>query len=279
MTELLLLCAFSMAAGFVDAVVGGGGLIQLPAALLLMPGVPYPVLLGTNKFASLFGTTIAVQRYARHVQIDWRTVGPAAGAAFLFAFLGSRMVTLLDPALLRPLVLGLLILVAIYVFFVKELGLVHKPKHAPRKARLLGILVGALLGFYDGFFGPGTGSFLIFAFVGLFGFNFLSASASAKTVNLSTNSRVAHLLLRHRQHPLWRRPRDGGVEHRRRVARHPARDCERQPICARLLSADRLRPDREARADDVDWLTRTLLTSARARDNSPYHQIADTTAE
>jgi hypothetical protein len=192
MTELVLLCAFSMAAGFVDAVVGGGGLIQLPAALLLMPGVPYPALLGTNKFASLFGTTIAVHRYARHVKIDWRTVGPAAGAAFLFAFLGSRIVTLLDPALLRPLVLGLLVIVAIYVFFVKELGLIHKPKHAPRKARLLGIGVGALLGFYDGFFGPGTGSFLIFAFVGLFGFDFLSASASAKTVNWSTN--VASLI-------------------------------------------------------------------------------------
>jgi hypothetical protein len=84
MTEIALLCAFSMAAGFVDAVVGGGGLIQLPAALLLLPGVPYPMLLGTNKFASLFGTSIAVHRYSRHVKIDWHTIAPAAVTAFLF---------------------------------------------------------------------------------------------------------------------------------------------------------------------------------------------------
>jgi uncharacterized protein len=187
MTALLLLCGLSMAAGFVDAVVGGGGLIQLPALLILLPGVPFPTLLGTNKLASLCGTSIAVQRYARHVKIDWHTVGPAALAAFLFAFLGSRVVSLLNPALLRPLVLALLVIVAAYVFFVKEMGLIHKPKHAPRKARLLGIAVGAVLGFYDGFFGPGTGSFLIFAFVGLFGFDFLAASASAKTLNWATN--------------------------------------------------------------------------------------------
>jgi uncharacterized membrane protein YfcA len=187
MTEIALLCAFSMAAGFVDAVVGGGGLIQLPAALLLLPGVPYPMILGTNKFASLFGTSFAVQRYLRHVKIDWHTVAPAAVSAFLFAFIGSRIVTLLDPELIRPLVLGLLIVVAAYVFLVKEMGLIHKPKHVPPKSSLLGVALGAVLGFYDGFFGPGMGSFLLFAFVGVFGFDFLSASASAKVVNWATN--------------------------------------------------------------------------------------------
>lgn len=186
-TSLLLLCAFSMAAGFVDAVVGGGGLIQLPAALLLLPGVPFPTLLGTNKFASFFGTSMAVQRYSRHVAIDWRAIAPAAMAAFFFAFLGSRSVTLLDPAVLRPLVLILLVVVALYVFFIKDLGLIHQPKHAPRKTRWLAIGIGASLGFYDGFFGPGMGSFLIFAFVGILGFDFLSASASAKVINWCTN--------------------------------------------------------------------------------------------
>lgn len=187
MLTLLLLAAFSFLAGFIDAVVGGGGLIQLPAVLILLPGVPLPTLLGTNKFASFFGTSMAVQRYARHVSIDWRTIGPAAISAGVFAFLGARAVTLLNPAVLRPLVLVLLVAVAIYVFLVKELGLIHQPKHAPHKARWLGIIVGAAIGFYDGFFGPGTGSFLIFAFVGIFGFDFLSASASAKVVNWSTN--------------------------------------------------------------------------------------------
>ncbi len=185
---LLLLCTFSILAGFIDAVVGGGGLIQLPAVLILMPGVPLPTLLGTNKFASFFGTSMAVQRYARHVAIDWRTVGPAAACAAVFSFIGSRAVTLLNPAVLRPLVLVLLIAVAIYVFLVKELGVIHRPKHAPDKARLIGIAIGAAIGFYDGFFGPGTGSFLIFAFVGIFGFDFLSASASAKAVNWATNA-------------------------------------------------------------------------------------------
>ncbi|CAN5625284.1 TSUP family transporter [soil metagenome] len=189
---LLLLCAFSMLAGFIDAVVGGGGLIQLPAVMILLPGVPLPTLLGTNKLASFFGTSVAVQRYTRHVNIDWSTIVPAAVSAGVFAFLGARVVTLLNPAVLRPLVLVMLIAVAIYVFLVKDLGLIHKPKHAPDKARWLGIIIGAVIGFYDGFFGPGTGSFLIFAFVGLFGFNFLAASASAKAVNWTTN--IASLL-------------------------------------------------------------------------------------
>jgi uncharacterized protein len=187
MTLILLLAATSLVAGFVDAVVGGGGLIQIPALLILLPGVPVASILGTNKFASCAGTTVAVQRYARQVKIDWSSVLPAAVAAFVFSFLGSRTVTLLSTAFMRPIVLILLVLVAIYVFLVKDLGLVHQPKHARSKATLLGILIGAGLGFYDGFFGPGTGSFLIFLFVGVFGFDFLAASASAKVINWATN--------------------------------------------------------------------------------------------
>jgi uncharacterized membrane protein YfcA len=187
MTLIFLLCAFSLLAGFVDAVVGGGGLVVIPAMLLLLPETPIATILGTNKFASCAGTSIAVQRYARHVAIDWSIILPAALTAFAFSFLGSRTVTLLPTTFLRPIVLVLLVLVAIYVFVVKDLGVIHQPKHAPKKARLIGILIGAGLGFYDGFFGPGTGSFLIFAFVGVFGFDFLAASASAKVINLATN--------------------------------------------------------------------------------------------
>jgi uncharacterized membrane protein YfcA len=187
MTLILLLSVSSLLAGFIDAVVGGGGLIQIPAMLILLPGAPVATILGTNKFASCAGTTIAVQRYARHVAIDWATILPAAITAFAFSFLGSRTVTLLNTAFMRPIVLMLLVLVAIYVFFVKDLGLIHRPRHAPKKAKWLGVLIGAGLGFYDGFFGPGTGSFLIFLFVGVFGFDFLSASASAKVINWATN--------------------------------------------------------------------------------------------
>jgi len=176
---LIIVCLFSLLAGFIDSVVGGGGLISLPAMLILFPNLPIATILGTIKFASCAGTTIAVQRYARHVTFDWPTILPAAISAFLFAFLGARTVSLLNPAFIRPIVLVLLVVVAIYVFFVKDLGIIHQPKHPPKTERLLGILIGAGLGFYDGFFGPGTGSFLIFLFVGGFGFDFLAASASA----------------------------------------------------------------------------------------------------
>src|SRR3954468_14652138 len=105
---IFFLCAFSLLAGFIDSVVGGGGLIQIPAMLILLPGVSVATILGTNKFASCAGTTIAVQRYARHVTIDWSTVLPAALTAFAFSFLGSRTVTLLNTAFMRPIVLVLL---------------------------------------------------------------------------------------------------------------------------------------------------------------------------
>ncbi len=184
---LLLLCAFSFLAGFIDAIVGGGGLVQIPALLILLPGEAIPTLFGTNKFASAAGTTLATIQYSRRVRLDWQIMGPAALTAFAFAWLGSKMVTLVNPALLRPVILALLIAVAIYVFVIKELGLLHAPKHPRHHARWLAMLTGAALGFYDGFFGPGTGSFLIIIFVGIFGFDFLFASASAKVINLATN--------------------------------------------------------------------------------------------
>ena len=182
-----ILCCFSFLAGFIDAIVGGGGLLQLPALLVLLPGVPVTTILGTNKVASIAGTSMAAWRYGRHVAIDWHIIGPAAITAFCFSYLGSRCINLLDPALLRPLILILLICVAIYIGLMKSTGLVHTPRHAPVKARWIAVVSGAVLGFYDGFFGPGTGSFLIFIFVGLFGFDFLAASASAKVINVGTN--------------------------------------------------------------------------------------------
>src|SRR3954469_15828941 len=102
---LFLICASSFLAGFIDSVVGGGGLIQIPAMLILLPGLPVATILGTNKFASCAGTSIAVQRYARHVAFDWSTILPAALAAFIFSFLGSRTVAILNTALMRPVVL------------------------------------------------------------------------------------------------------------------------------------------------------------------------------
>jgi hypothetical protein len=174
-------------AGLVDAVAGGGGLIQLPVLLGLLPTTPLATVFGTNKLPSFCGTGFAALRYAGRVAIPWTIVAPAAGAAFLFAYAGSRAVALLPVPVVRPLALFLLVAVTIYTWFRKDFGAVDANHPVRHRTVALALGVGALLGFYDGFFGPGTGSFLIFAFIRLFGFDFLRASASAKCVNLATN--------------------------------------------------------------------------------------------
>lgn len=185
-----LLLIFSFLAGFVDSVVGGGGLIQLPALFIFLPphlAASIPSVLGTNKFASICGTSLAACQYLTRVQLRWKIVLPAAGCAFVFAALGARTVTLLNPALLKPLILGLLVVVAIYTWRKKTFGQSVALKHSPNLQLYLGLALGSAIGFYDGFFGPGTGSFLIFMFIAVFGFDFLHASAGAKIVNFATN--------------------------------------------------------------------------------------------
>ncbi len=189
-TTLVLLGLFAFLAGFIDSIVGGGGLIQLPAMLLLLPGVPVPTIFGTGKISSLAGTLAALRRYLsgpEKLEIRWRTVALTALVAGGFALLGSRAVSHLHKEAVRPLVLGLLVLMAVYTFWRKDFGSLHAPRLHGRRELITGILLGATLGFYDGFFGPGTGSLLLFAFVGLFGYDFIAASASAKLVNVATN--------------------------------------------------------------------------------------------
>lgn len=194
--ETSWLCGFAFLAGFVDSVVGGGGLIQIPALLLLLPSSQasaVAAVLGTNKLSSICGTSMAVVQYTRRIRIQWQAMLPAAFTALVCSFLGARTVSLLHPAILKPLVLGLLIAVALFTFVRKDLGHRHAPHLTARRERRFGMLVGAGIGFYDGFFGPGTGSFLIFIFIGLFGYDFLTASASAKVINFATNlSAVAY---------------------------------------------------------------------------------------
>ena len=186
-TTIALLCLFAFLAGLIDAVVGGGGLIQLPALLVLLPGVPVPTLLGTGKVSSLLGTVAALRRYAGQVPLRWRAVGTAAAVAGVFSFLGARVVSRLPQELLPPLVLGLLVAIAAYTFWRKDFGSIHAPRLPASREPYYGAALGLVLGFYDGFFGPGMGSFLLFAFVGLFGYDFVTASASAKLVNAVTN--------------------------------------------------------------------------------------------
>ncbi len=184
---LFLLAAFAFVAGFVDAIVGGGGLVQVPALFTLVPQGSAASLFGTNKIAAISGTFIAATRYVRAVKLSWDALLPALIGAAIFGWLGAAAVSLLPRELAQPLVLVLLIVVAIATFRKKELGSVHDPRFSVTKARLAGFATGALLGFYDGFFGPGTGAFLIFIFVRFFGYDFLHASASSKMVNLMTN--------------------------------------------------------------------------------------------
>ena len=185
------LCGFAFLSGFVDSIVGGGGLIQVPALLILVPGAPVATLLGTNKLASAMGTIAAVVRYSRGLRMDWHLAAPAALAASACSVLGARAVSALDESVVRPAVLALLVLVGIYTWRARDFGRVHAPVLRRGPDIALALVVGAVLGFYDGFFGPGAGSFLIFAFVGLFGFDFLAATSTAKVLNLGSNFAAA----------------------------------------------------------------------------------------
>ncbi len=186
--DLTLLLAAALFAGFVDAVAGGGGLIQVPALLMALPGESPATVFGTNKLASICGTGNAALRYARRIALPWGIALPAAVTAFLFAFAGAAAVAWLPKGVVRPLVLGLLALVLIYTVVKPGLGAVSGSRLAPGPERRRAVLVGAALGFYDGFFGPGAGSFLIFAFVRFFRLDFLHASSAAKVVNFATNA-------------------------------------------------------------------------------------------
>ncbi len=182
-----MLCA-AFCAGFVDAIVGGGGLIQLPSLLAAYPSSSAPVLLGTNKLGSICGTTGAVLRYMRVVHVPWRILMPAIAVAFLAALAGASLVSAVSPALFRPLVPVMLTVVLAYVLWNKDLGAHHAPIAFSRRRAYLALAAIGGIGVYDGFFGPGTGSFLMLLFIRFYGFDFLHASAGARTINVATNA-------------------------------------------------------------------------------------------
>jgi uncharacterized membrane protein YfcA len=199
---LMLLVAAAFA-GFVDAVAGGGGLIQVPALFATLPREAPATLLGTNKVASIFGTLNAARRYAREVTMPWAVVLPTAFSAFLFSFGGAAVAAWLPKEVMRPLVLVLLLAVAVYTLLKPDFGRrAQASRVPPHRLFWVAVAVGALLGFYDGIFGPGAGSFMIFAFVRLYGMDFLHASATAKIVNAATNA-GAILLFAPQGHVLW----------------------------------------------------------------------------
>ena len=187
MEDILILCLVTFCAGFIDSIVGGGGLIQTPAMLVLLPDYPVATVLGTTKIPSMSGTAFAAYRYSREVEIDWKVLGSIALSAFIGAFGGSYTITIVSSDYIKPVILMVLIAVAIYTYWNKNFGLHQEKSISFSKQIFIGLLFGLIIGFYDGMIGPGTGSFLILAFIMFLGKDFLHASANAKVVNLATN--------------------------------------------------------------------------------------------
>jgi uncharacterized protein len=185
-----LLCLAAFFAGFVDSIAGGGGLIQLPALFVFLPpsiAAHVPLVMGINKFSSICGTTVATVQYARKVDLEWQLLKPMMLGAFVFSYLGAMTVSLINPRLIKPVILVLLVVVAVYTYTRKKTAPERTLDLPERFRAMIAFGVGCTIGFYDGFFGPGTGTFLLIAFVGLFALDFLQASAHAKAINLTTN--------------------------------------------------------------------------------------------
>lgn len=200
--ELLWVSLASLLAGFVDAIVGGGGLVLVPALFAVFPSTHPATLFGINKSASVWGTAIATFQYSRRVNLRWSALLPAAFAGFVGSFAGAWAVTVISPNYLRKALPLVLLAVLLYTLARKELGRDHAPRFDGRTEAVVAGFIGLALGFYDGFFGPGTGSFFVFLFVRWLGYDFLNASASAKLLNTATNL-AALILFAIKGHVWW----------------------------------------------------------------------------
>jgi uncharacterized membrane protein YfcA len=200
--ELIFVTGASLLAGFVDSIVGGGGLILVPALFAAFPTTHPATLFGINKGASICGTAVATAQYARRVDMRWAALLPAALVGFAGSFAGAWLVTEISPQFLRKVLPVVLLGVLLYTLAKKELGQHHAPRFSGRTEVLAACCIGLVLGFYDGFFGPGTGSFFVFLFVRWLGYDFLNASASAKLLNTATNL-AALLLFAYKGHVWW----------------------------------------------------------------------------
>lgn len=184
--DIIILCLAAFAAGFVDSIVGGGGLVQLPALMMALPSVPVVTVLGTNKLVSVMGTAFSAWRFSRSIPFIRTILIPAIICAFIFSVFGAYIVTIVPSDTLKPIFMVLMFCVFVFTIKNKNLGLVaHDPNVVIPAWKP--IVIGSVLGFYDGFFGPGTGSFLIIGFVSLMGMTFVQGSAYAKIINLTTN--------------------------------------------------------------------------------------------
>ena len=185
-TGLFLLSA-SFLAGFVDSIAGGGGIVQLPALLIGLPNSPAAEVLGTNKLSAVFGTTTAATLYRKQIKPDPKVLIGMAIPAFFGSAVGALLASRIPTSSMRPMILVLLIAVAIYTWLKPDLGKLENLRHVPKQRIQIGAIAGTVIGFYDGIFGPGTGSFLMLILVATLGYAFITASAIAKVVNVATN--------------------------------------------------------------------------------------------
>ena len=184
---LFYLCSAAFCAGFIDSIVGGGGLIQTPLALAFLPHLPVSTVIGSLKIPAFSGTALATTQYLKNVKIDWKLFSIMAICAFISAFLGSQLLTIVSNDFIKPLLLIILILLAIYTIFKKDFGQAKEKQIPYHTAIINGCIVSIVVGFYDGFIGPATGTFFILGFVTLLGMDFLKANTNAKLINLATN--------------------------------------------------------------------------------------------
>jgi uncharacterized membrane protein YfcA len=199
--ELLIVSVASLFAGMVDSIVGGGGLILVPALFATFPSAPPATLVGTNKSAAIWGTAFATYQFSQKVDMRWGALMPAAIAGLIGSMLGAWTVTEIDPRFLRKALPFILMALLAYTLVKKNMGQRHEPRFKGRQEAIAAMAMGLSIGFYDGFFGPGTGSFFVFAYVRLLGYDFLNASASAKLMNTATN--FSALLLFTLQGHVW----------------------------------------------------------------------------
>lgn len=185
--EIMLLCLVSFFAGFVDAIVGGGGLLQTPAMLIILPHYPVATILGTTKIPSVTGTAFAAYKYSRKVIINWKLLLPIVIMAFSGALLGAYCITLIRSDVIKPIILALLVAIAIYTYTQKNFGFHQEKSISQVRQLLIGLCFGFAIGFYDGLIGPGTGTFFMLAFISFLGKDFLHSSANAKYLNVGTN--------------------------------------------------------------------------------------------
>ena len=193
---------FAFCAGLVDATVGGGGLILVPALMYAYPNLNIATIFGTNKVTALASASSSAFGFIQRVSIPWKLILPTMGSAFIFAYIGALSVAYIPKTIMQYAVFVLLIVMAVYTFIKKDLGKVHTQRHVGTKEIAIGILFGALIGFYDGVFGPGSGSFFLFLFIKVFAFDFIHAVASAKLLNIATFS-AALIFFIPAGHVLW----------------------------------------------------------------------------